>query len=102
MKNISKKSLIFSAVLSFAILLSACQPVSTPTALPAKTPTSGIHSQTHPCQLGNLNPIPYSSMVVGGTSEMSGGFINCTTFACYLQSWLDFSLVDAAGNPLDS
>lgn len=32
---------------------------------------------------------------------MSGGIINSATFACYLQSWPDFSLVDAAGNPLD-
>jgi hypothetical protein len=40
-------------------------------------------------------------MGAGGTIEMSGGIINNTTFACYLQSWPDFSLVDAAGNPLD-
>ena len=41
-----KKILIFSAVLSFVILLSACQPVSTPTALLTKTPTPGILPQT--------------------------------------------------------
>jgi hypothetical protein len=75
--------------------------VLTESALPTKTPTPGIPPQTPPCQPGNLKPIPYGSMGAGGTIEMGGGIINSTTFACYLQSWPDFSLVDAAGNPLD-
>lgn len=58
MKNITKKALIFSVILSFAILLSACQPVSTPTALPAKTPTPGIPPQTPTGQAIPINPTP--------------------------------------------
>lgn len=45
MKNITKKALIFSAMLSFAILLSACQPAQP---LPTVSPTSGIQGKIFP------------------------------------------------------
>lgn len=65
MKSIIKKSLILSVLLTFAVPVSACQPVSTPTALPAKTPTPGIPPQTPTGQAIPLNP---TSVEMSGNS----------------------------------
>lgn len=58
----SKKILIFSAMLGFAILLAACQPVQIPTALPSSTPTITIISTLPPTRTPEATSTASSSI----------------------------------------
>jgi len=68
MKNISTKSMLFSATLMLAILLSACQPVLTPTAHSTQTPSPGIPPQTRTGQAIPLTTALLGKMITPTTS----------------------------------
>lgn|GEM_PF-1315317 len=73
----------------------------TDTALRTETPTPPVPPHTPPCRPNGLRAIPYGSMGGAGNIFINGGVVNISASACYLQSWPVFSLVDAAGRPLD-
>lgn len=77
------------------------QSVLTETAQPTETPFPPVPPHTPPCRPGDLKAQPYGNEGAGGNIAMGGGIVNRSASPCFLQDWPVFSLVDAAGRPLD-